>query len=251
MFSSWAEFMEMLTDNGDLIVYVVGVFSTLQLYNGLDTKVEKSRKQMKERKNRAKTIRGVKKGFRGFLGSAAQEQLPQSETSAMSLVANEEFQHILRVQNTNVDGKQKIMFALTSIKGIGRRFSNIACKKADIDMNKRAGELSMQELDNLMTIVANPRQFKIPDWFLNRKKDYKDGKFSQVTSNALDMKLRDDLERLKKISCSLLFFLVSIWTETIVVSVTTGVLGFAGSIPRPLAAGGRLLVSPRSDKIWF
>ena len=29
--------------------------------NGLATKVEKSRKQMKERKNRAKKIRGVKK----------------------------------------------------------------------------------------------------------------------------------------------------------------------------------------------
>ncbi|CAH1431777.1 unnamed protein product [Lactuca virosa] len=117
----------------------------------------------------------------------------------MSLVATEEFQHILRIQNTNVDGKQKIMFAMTSIKGIGRRFSNIVCKKADVDMNKRAGELSNAEIDNLMTIVANPRQFKIPDWFLNRKKDYKDGKYSQVTSNALDMKLRDDLERLKKI----------------------------------------------------
>jgi ribosomal protein S13 len=63
----------------------------------------------------------------------------------------------------------------------------------------RAGELSAAELDNLMTVVANPRQFKVPDWFLNRKKDYKDGKFSQVVSNALDMKLRDDLERLKKI----------------------------------------------------
>jgi len=148
-----------------------------------------------------------------------------------ALVANEEFQHILRVLNTNVDGKQKIMFALTSIKGIGRRFANMVCKKADVDMNKRcliclvsliarwfacfwifldigcfcfcatfrAGELSAAELDNLMTVVANPRQFKIPDWFLNRKKDYKDGKYSQVVSNALDMKLRDDLERLKKI----------------------------------------------------
>ena len=31
------------------------------MQNGLDTKVEKSRKQMKERKNRAKKIRGVKK----------------------------------------------------------------------------------------------------------------------------------------------------------------------------------------------
>ena len=50
-----------------------------------------------------------------------------------------------------------------------------------------------------MTVVANPRQFKIPDWFLNRQKDYKDGRYSQVVSNALDMKLRDDLERLKKI----------------------------------------------------
>ncbi|MCE0481196.1 ribosomal 40S subunit protein S18B [Datura stramonium] len=117
----------------------------------------------------------------------------------MSLVANEDFQHILRVQNTNMDGKQKIMFTMTSIKGIDRHFANITCKKADIDMSKRVGELSAAELDSLKVVVANPHQFKIPDWFLNRKKDYKDGKFSQVTSNALDMKLRDDLERLKKI----------------------------------------------------
>ena len=50
-----------------------------------------------------------------------------------------------------------------------------------------------------MTIVQNPRQFKVPDWMLNRKKDTKDGKFSQTVSNTLDMKLREDLERLKKI----------------------------------------------------
>ncbi|KAI3858798.1 hypothetical protein MKX03_022371 [Papaver bracteatum] len=80
------------------------------------------------------------------------------------------------------------------------RFAKIVCKKDDVDMNKRAGELSAAELENLMTIVSNPRQFKIPDWFLNRNKDYKDGRYSQVVSNALDMKLRDDLEHLKKIS---------------------------------------------------
>ena len=36
----------------------------------------------------------------------------ETETLTMFLVANEEFQHILCVLNTNVDGKQKIMFAL-------------------------------------------------------------------------------------------------------------------------------------------
>ena len=117
----------------------------------------------------------------------------------MSLIIGDDFQHILRVLNTNVDGRTKVMYALTQIKGIGRRFSNVVCKKAEIDMGKRAGELSAAELESLMVIVANPRQFRIPDWFLNRQKDFKDGKYLQLSSNALDTKLRDDLERLKKI----------------------------------------------------
>mmetsp|Transcript_12310 Transcript_12310/g.37546 ORF Transcript_12310/g.37546 Transcript_12310/m.37546 type:complete len:155 (+) Transcript_12310:108-572(+) len=112
-----------------------------------------------------------------------------------------EFQHILRVLNTNIDGRHKIMFAMTAIKGCGRRFSNLVLKKADIDLKKRAGELSNEEIDRIVTIVQNPRQFKIPDWFLNRQKDFKDGKYSQLIANQLDFKLREDLDRMRKIRC--------------------------------------------------
>ena len=125
--------------------------------------------------------------------------LSSSHLVKMSLIIGDDFQHILRVLNTNVDGRTKVMYALTQIKGIGRRFSNVVCKKAEIDMGKRAGELSAAELESLMVIVANPRQFRIPDWFLNRQKNYKDGKYIQQVSNQLDTSLRDDLERLKKI----------------------------------------------------
>ena len=117
----------------------------------------------------------------------------------MSLIVGDDFQHILRVLNTNVDGRTKVMYALTKIRGIGRRFYNVVCKKAEIDMGKRAGELSAAELESLMVIVSNPRQFRIPDWFLNRQKNYKDGKYLQQVSNQLDTTFRDDLERLKKI----------------------------------------------------
>jgi ribosomal protein S13 len=75
---------------------------------------------------------------------------------------------------------------------------------------RRAGELSAEELEQLMTIVANPRQYKIPDWFLNRQKDHKDGRFGQITSSALETKLRDDLERLKKIRCWVVLFFESV-----------------------------------------
>ena len=56
-----------------------------------------------------------------------------------------------------------------------------------------------EQVEKLVTIVSNPRQYKIPDWFLNRQKDVNDGKYSQVMANYLETKLREDLERLKKI----------------------------------------------------
>ena len=38
--------------------------------------------------------------------------------------------------------------------------------------------------------MQNPRQYKVPDWFLNRQKDVKDGRYTQVLSNGLDNKFR-------------------------------------------------------------
>ncbi|KAI0024951.1 ribosomal protein S13 [Xylariomycetidae sp. FL0641] len=119
----------------------------------------------------------------------------------MSLVSGEKtnFNFILRLLNTNIYGKEKVMFAMTQIKGVGRRYSNLVCKKADVDLNKRAGELTSEELERIVTILQNPTQYKIPTWFLNRQRDITDGKNSQVLANGVDSKLRDDLERLKKI----------------------------------------------------
>nr|XP_025718187.1 40S ribosomal protein S18-like [Callorhinus ursinus] len=117
----------------------------------------------------------------------------------MSLVIPEKFQYILRVLNTNIDGQRKIAFAITAIKGVWRRYAHVVLRRADIDLTKRAGELTEDKVECVITITQNPRQYKIPDWFLNRQKDIKDGKYSQVLANGLDNKLREDLERLKKI----------------------------------------------------
>jgi ribosomal protein S13 len=62
-----------------------------------------------------------------------------------------------------------------------------------------AGELTSEELERIVTIIQNPTQYKIPSWFLNRQRDIVDGKDSQILANGVDSKLREDLERLKKI----------------------------------------------------
>lgn len=101
--------------------------------------------------------------------------------------------------NTNVDGRIKVVYAMTTIKGVGRRYANLVCKKADVDLNKRAGELTQEELERIVTIMQNPSNYKIPAWFLNRQKDFTDGKNYHTLANGVESKLRDDLERLKKI----------------------------------------------------
>lgn len=63
-----------------------------------------------------------------------------------SLVIPEKFQHILRIMGTNIDGKRKVTIAMTAIKGVGRRYANIVLKKADVDLTKRAGECTDEEV---------------------------------------------------------------------------------------------------------
>lgn len=66
-------------------------------------------------------------------------------------------------------------------------------------MYDSAGEITSEELERIVTIIQNPTQYKIPTWFLNRQRDIVDGKDYQVLANGMDSKLREDLERLKKI----------------------------------------------------
>jgi small subunit ribosomal protein S18e len=83
----------------------------------------------------------------------------------------------------------------------------LVCRKADVNLNKRAGELTEDEVERIATILQNPRQYKIPDWFLNRKKDIKDGKYSQVSTNHETKKIESD-------QCTVLMYLGKInWIQ--------------------------------------
>jgi len=115
------------------------------------------------------------------------------------IIEKDDFQGLLRVLNTNVDGQDNVMYAITRIRGVGRRFANLILKKAEIDLTKRAGELSNEELERIRAVMDAPTQFDIPTWFLNRRKDRKSGDDLHLIANQLDAKLREDIERMKKI----------------------------------------------------
>jgi small subunit ribosomal protein S18e len=60
------------------------------------------------------------------------------------------------MQNTNVNGKQKAAFGLRVIKGLGRRFTHLVPRIAQIDNTKRAGEMTEQEIQKITDIIEKP-----------------------------------------------------------------------------------------------
>jgi len=109
-----------------------------------------------------------------------------------------EFNHVIRIFNTNIDGTRSVLYALTMIKGIGRRFGDAVIKRAGIAHSRLAGELSAEEIEKIVQVVENPKLYDIPAWMLNRRKDYRTGLDLHNTVNKLDYQLREDLDRLRK-----------------------------------------------------
>ena len=118
--------------------------------------------------------------------------------SSLVLQNSQDFVGLLRVQNTNINGKQKAPFGVRQIRGVGRRMATLVLKIAQVDLSKRAGELSEKEITMVNDILARPTDYNIPKWFLNRQRDPRDGNYLQLISNNLDTRFREDCERMRK-----------------------------------------------------
>ena len=94
--------------------------------------------------------------------------------------------------NTNIEGKRKVPFALRKIRGVGRRFAKMVTVKAGIDPTRRAGELTEDEIKKIIDIISKPLEYDLPKWVVNRKKDPKDGSYTQqvATKSATTRKLK-------------------------------------------------------------
>lgn len=119
----------------------------------------------------------------------------------MSLYIEDEAEtrDIIRMFNTNINGRTTIVEALTIIRGIGRRMSALLCKRAGIDTSLRAGEVEQEKYDKIAAILENPQAYDIPEWFLNHSRDIIDGKSSHLISNQIEANIRLYLEKAKRI----------------------------------------------------
>ena len=108
-----------------------------------------------------------------------------------------EFKHIVRIADTDLDGKKPVVHALTGIKGIGLRMARSIVNHLGINAMIKLGELDDETIDRLKKFVEEEIE-TLPAWMLNRRKDLHTGKDLHLLSKDVDFAKKLDIERLIK-----------------------------------------------------
>ena len=109
-----------------------------------------------------------------------------------------EFQHIIRIADTDLDGTLKVDYALTKIKGVGIRLAEVITEKAKVNTENRLGFLSDTEVKRIKDVIENPSKYDVPGWLLNRSKDGETGNNVHIVGSDLVLQTKTDIDEMKK-----------------------------------------------------
>ena len=109
-----------------------------------------------------------------------------------------EFNYIVRLHGSNLDGTKLLPYALCDLKGVGIRVSKTMIKKLGLDPSLRLGTLPEADVRRLEEILNNPASGGIPNWMLNRRKDLETGKDIHLLGSDLTLRVRDDIDLMKE-----------------------------------------------------
>ena len=108
----------------------------------------------------------------------------------------EDFNYIIRLADSDVDGLTRIGMGLTSVKGVGARTALAICEIAGVDKNKLGGHLTDAEQDKIREAIDS-YPTKVPLWMLNRQRDIETGDELHLFSMDVSMTQDDDIARLR------------------------------------------------------
>jgi len=111
---------------------------------------------------------------------------------------DDDFQYIVRISNTDIDGDKNIVYGLTSIRGIGIHMATLIMEKTGMDRNLKMGKLTEAQIKKLRDAIDSITE-DAPIWMLNHRKDAETGEDIHLIGPEIDMKLRDEINMMKKI----------------------------------------------------
>jgi len=106
---------------------------------------------------------------------------------------SQNFKYVVRISNTDLNGKDQLFYALQKIKGIGINTAIAICRLAGFHPYTKLGSLSDEDIKKIEYLVKNLHE-KVPWWFNNYKKERFTGNNIHLIESDLILKAREDIE---------------------------------------------------------
>ncbi len=154
-----------------------------------ETQAEKIPKQVKEKTE----LPQAKKDSQEKAGKTETGKVKKEEDKK-----KDDFRYIVRIANTDIDGEKKLVRGLTSIKGVGMHMSALITDETGIDRDIKIGNLTDSQIEKIKEALDDIEE-SAPKWMLNHRKDYETGEDIHLIGSDIDMRLRDEINIMKKI----------------------------------------------------
>ena len=105
-------------------------------------------------------------------------------------------ERVVRILSKDIEGGMTVYAGLSKIKGISWTLANAICKVLGMDKRRKIGSLTDEQIKKIIEFVKNPQ---LPNYILNRRKDFESGKDKHLTGGELELQNEFDIKRLKKI----------------------------------------------------
>lgn len=122
---------------------------------------------------------------------------PEKTEEPKKAVDDKGFKHLVRVAGVVLNGNMRVTRALMKIRGIGPEISRCLTPVLNIEKNVKLGNLDEKQIEGVENVI-NHLENHVPQWMLNRQRDYDTGKNLHLIGADLDFVSREDINRQKK-----------------------------------------------------
>ncbi len=131
------------------------------------------------------------------------KETPKKEVALKEKKTEKNIKGIKRIAGKDVSGDYPLPKALFRVRGIGKNLSVIVAKilaqRLGIQKNIQVGDLNDEQIEMIDKILLDMGRYGLPEFMLNRRKDYLDGGNKHVIMNDLIFANKQDIDREKNI----------------------------------------------------
>ena len=109
-----------------------------------------------------------------------------------------EFNYIVRLYGSNLDGTKLLPYALCELRGVGIRVAKTIIKHIALDPTLRLGSLNEADIRRIEEMLEDPASKGIPSWMLNRRKDLQTGKDIHLLASDLTLREKEDIDVMRE-----------------------------------------------------